>query len=201
MNLLRKIWNDPVGSNVIATFISSGLTMFGMSFFDMPQSNYWFGVIIVTIVLLFCFVLFKKYYHDDKAKEADEKLFLQILDEILPMDYMNDFYRCFDFGNPFLIERLKPINELIDKGKDPRFEFHDSRLEKKKKRLVEDMKLFETHLSPNIFTVASNDEFVQISPERAAEDYNIVLDVNRMATQVTNDYDDFYRVGKKIFKI
>jgi len=201
MNLLKKIWNDPVWSNVIAYIICNGITIPIMSIFNLSTSIYWIASIIVAIVMWRCFMRFKKHYYDDKAKEADKKLFVKIMEETLPISYMHGFFRNFDFGNPFPFERLKPISEVVSSTKDTRFEFLNPRLEKKKKRLFEDVKRFDHLLSPHIFSVPPNHDLFQISPFHIEEDPMLVPKINQMATQVTNDYDDFIRTGRKIFKI
>lgn len=151
---------------------------------------------------------------------ADQKLFNRIR-ELLPRDGVIRFMRSFDYGAAFQRDIHKDIWNFVSEFEypDPDNEFHDQNLEELLKILIPKITEFNgalgqftfperhnpdwnridkvTHLDYQLAAESNSDEKNKKLEERVQRNKQIRDNINTLAQEVCDAYDDFVRLGRK----
>jgi hypothetical protein len=208
MNILIKIWKDPVWSKVIATLIigAIGAAIGILKFLNLSKEWFVIALIGLIIILFLAFICFKCFfYYDESMLEADRKLFLKIKDELLPMSDMG-FLKKHNFRELFTLKDLEKIYEFEHFKDDPNFEFFNPKLEQLKKNLINDIGHFkEVLMTYSVSTDSHIDDCLQVPLdwlETDPDEYNSVIrEINQTADKICKNYDDIVKTGRKELKI
>jgi hypothetical protein len=207
MNIIKRIWNDPVVSKIIATII--------ISLIPTPFIQEWSWLVILLLLFVSLPIsLFlnkiKPYLYDDKAKAHDEELIKQIKVEILP--YEKTVY-CIKASNSSFdgYFNITPwfhyFSKFKEQCKNPTFSFINPKLERIKKNLLEAIANFietegryaHSSLNPN----HSTDMFIlkPTAEDNPKKHYEIVSEVNAAADRVCKEYESLIHTSKKILRV
>ena len=133
MNWMRKIWNDPVFSSLIA----AGLIALFTFLFDKYSSinflkkipNWGWAIVIILFVLLIIYAIFKKFEYNPNTIERERKTFNKITTERLRQHNI-DFMRQQDLRGGYRLEDIKPFFDFRDVKADPTYSFINPKLNK-----------------------------------------------------------------------
>ena len=224
MEKIKKIWNDPVGSKVIAALI---ITIFGLiyTYISSSVNNIDFGsalmkvlkfkielwlLLLLSIFTYFTFIVRKRFKKSDpnftynqETLALDRKIFQQIRNELLPQSGAISFLRYHSFGGSFPNKSIENLDEIEYKNKKSDFEFINPELEKIKEKLIEKISYFTTTIGGETWSLKSDrqsvpKEWQHEQPERFKR---VVNDLNSTAREICEIYDELIKKGRRILKI
>jgi hypothetical protein len=224
MNRLKKIWNDPVASSLIATgFVALGGVVwsaikstidkevdFKTAFCDFMsiKIELWyfliFSLLIILIIWLVRYFRTKTFIYDNDTLRIDKDLFLTIRNVILTQSGSIDFIRNNNFaGFSFSLSELVDLKRISSESKKSEFEFFNPKLEKHKIELVKLIDDFNEIIAYQTFVTDRGlqtvpPEWEQTQPERFRQ---VVNDINKLQDSICSNYDEFLKLGRKILKV
>lgn len=221
MNLLRKLWNDPVGASVIGSIIFMVLTSIGAALLKFLGGDSYIGALwkianfdvklwIFAIVVVCYFVLkglvakYGPFRYDSHSYENDKKIYDTIIKD-LSNDGVIYFLRTNNFaGFSFHLSSLEELDDFYHSYvNDPNFEFLHPKLEEMRQKLMGDIDEFEGLIAVNTFPGLREDlqtvppEWETKCPERF---WDAVNKIHESAKSICADYDMIVKYGKRVIK-
>lgn len=222
---IKKVWNDPVGSKVISSFVIflisavySAIRSYvdNIGFVDISLNIFglYVRLWIVVVVLILCLLLiglfakmtkFKQFHYDRHSYDCDKMLYDSFMNDLTPHGSI-DFLRTNNFaGFSFHLSSLKELDDFYHKyTNDPRIEFFHPELERIRLKMMTDIDHFKDLICINTFPGVS-DDLQTIPPEWEEENpkhfREVVNEIHNAANQVCADYDEFVKVGRKMIKL
>jgi len=219
--LIKKIWKDSVGSNLIASAL---LAIFSLIFsliksftdqidFKSAFIDFWtikielwliISLIILIVVATKIFKKNKQFKYVDGELELDKQLFIKIRDVLLPQDRTIGFLRHNNFaGFSFDTEMLNDIYEFENEKENPNFHFFHPELEQIKNEIMESVDKFTYVVAVDTLptlqgrqTVPEDWEIEQ--PERFDR---VVGELHNLSHKICDKYDILIRTGRSILKV
>ena len=172
---VKKIWNDPVWSKVIANGIIVALAFVLTIIWSMISAkqnqinfktafvNFWsykislWIVVVIAILLLIIYWGWKycglnKFVYDDETIKLDKAMFDKIRNELLPQEGTIGFLRHNNFaGFSFDLEKIDDLDNIEYEDRKSDFEFLNPDLEKIKIELINKISHFTSEISMNTF--------------------------------------------------
>jgi hypothetical protein len=220
MELLKKIWKDPVGSKIITaiiipiifficTFIYSQITNKSLNDVSLSILNYqlktWAILAIIFIVYLLRYTYIKwikrNFKYNVNTLTHDKELYDNIINKILPATGSISFIRTNNFaGFAFNLDNLDDIDNFYDKKDDPNYEFENPAIEAIRKKLLKNIDIFEDLIGFETFSTHNN--FQTVPPEWETNDperfWKVVNAIHDSTREICGHYDDLVRMGRKL---
>lgn len=222
---IKKIWNNPVWSNVIAhviiwTFITLGTVIWTFIKSNQNDINFITAFIeVMTIkislwITLLCIILLymaywtltnlkrNRFSYNENSMKIDRILFNKIRYELLPQNGAISFIRENNFaGFSFDIDRINDLRNIEHEGRMPDFEFLNPKLEKIKEELITHIANFSKLISHN--TYLTHNGLQTIPPEWEHEQpvkfRKIVNEIHNETSLICNKYDELIKTGRRVF--
>ena len=221
MNILKKLWNDPVGASVIGSIIFLVLasicaaiircygggnyieTLWRIANYDV---KFWIVILIVIAYFILKGIVTKyaSFRYDSHSYENDKKIYDTIL-KSLSNNGIIYFLRTNNFaGFSFRLSSLEELDNFyhsyID---DPNFEFLNPKLEEMRKKLMGDIDEFEGLIAENTFP-GTREDLQTVPPEWESKCPNhfwdVVNKIHNSAKNICSDYDMIVKYGKREIK-
>jgi len=209
-DVVKKIWNDPVGSAVIASIIYSVLTSIcawikslffnGKTFSANLRETiefpvFWgIGILLLAILAFKYFKIKRGFKYDEVSYKQDKELVEQIVTKDLPQSLINDCFRIYDFGEPFFMDKLKPLMNFEWTKRNSQYEFNNPILEKIKDNLLSSITSFKDYILAN---TTENEYGRLIISDVIRRDDNRFLTykkkIHRLADDICKYYDELMR--------
>jgi hypothetical protein len=216
--IAKKIWKDPVGGNLIASFllgISTLLYNFIVSQFDNASFkevfiDFWtFQIELWLVVLIFfafmmLFSLFRsKFKYDEDTLALDRALFNKIRNwegmEKLVMEIKSNGFS----SRPVKFNRIETMIDFSEESKKPDFHFFNPTLNQIKDKLVIELSNLDSVLTGNVYS--GNNNWVSIPSEWKYSQKDRMLkamkDVKAQEDIFTEVYQNFITKGRTILKV
>lgn len=157
---------------------------------------------ITTVIAIFGLLAGRYWGLHDRLRNHDMEVLKEIL-KTIPSDGTINFIRQHDFGDSFDLEETKELYDFIYLAERVEYQFVDSKLERMRLKLNEDVKVFNNYLSQHTWLISSNgsrrckmkDEEDFISD---AAYHTVRNRINGLADQVCQSYDSL--IGTAIKK-
>ncbi len=220
IKLIKKIWKDSVGSNLIATGILAIISLI-YSFvksitetidFKSAFISFWTFKIQLWIVIFLLIVLIvvrlvkakRQFRYENGELELDRQLYLKIREDLLPQNQTIGFLRHNNFaGFSFDDGMLDDIYKFESEKENPNFHFFHPELEQIKNELMDRIEKFTFIIAGETFptpqgrqTVPPEWEIKQ--PERFDK---VVNDLHTLKNEICSNYDDLITKGRNILKV
>ena len=104
---------------------------------------------------------------------------------LLPFDGVMSYVESKDFGSPFQLSRLEPLDEFAEKARDPSREFLDADLEGMRGKLIEAIGEFRYYMSTHTWPMSGSKyqaiprEWEDDQPKRFVETIDKLNDLSR----------------------
>jgi hypothetical protein len=216
--VIKNIWKDSVGGNLIATVLIAILTLLynfiisrykNISFKDV-FIDFWTFQIDLWIVLLFVvtiivlYNLFKsKFKYDEDTLALDRAFFNKIRNWEGMLDLVMEIKTNGFSSRPIKFDRIETIINFSEESRKPDFHFFNPLLNKLKERLIIEFENLDYVLNGNIYSgyndwmsIPSEWEYTQL--ERMQEAIDKIKKQEDIFTEV---YQNFINQGRKILKI
>ena len=212
-DFLRKVWNDPVGSTLIATLIIALLTALyslvqsyleNKSFTDVLLTIWsikisaWKVVVLVVLIVLILRRRPDSFSYDQDSLRVDSELFQRIRLQLLPESGTIGFIKNHDFGANFQLDRLNDLHRFFPGVNMADCEFLNPELESLKLDLVRSLINFSDFAANNTFDVGRDFQGV---PKDLPNNIEIIKTLNVLSRNAGQKYTEFIRTGRKILKI
>ena len=169
----------------------------------------WFYILTIFLIVILLIAVFKVWSkrtiikYDSESIKVDRQLFNKIHEEMLRQDGTIYWLRSQHFGSAFLDKYMHPLIAFEHESFKSNFEFLNPKLESLKNKLVNNIKEFNESLTSNTFGHGKNGQ--SVPPEwryEQKERYEkAVEELNKLADDICNNYDNFIRTGRKILKV
>lgn len=219
MKLLKKIWNDPVGSKVIAAliiFIFSVIwTVYSASHNNIDIwtafLNFWTYSISLWIIALVSILLIslnliisRQFKYTEETLILDKQVYEDIKVNLLPQNGSISFLRSNNFaGFSFNINNLNDVVNFENALSNSTFYFLNPRLEKIKTELAVKISHFNTLIAFNTFVTPNG--FQTVPPEWETNQperfWEVVNDLHSTTNDLCRIYDELIKTGRTILKI
>jgi len=215
MKLFKRIWNDPVGSKVIAAgiifiistiYISVESLYKNKSFSEVMSEllNLKLDIKTILIALIILFILYIVIYYisgfkySESTKKSDIDLFNTIRNNILDYENTIHFLREFNFRGRFNLRSLDGIDDFMEACERTDFKFVNPKLEKIKEKLRAEIVKFSGIVAIKTFS----DNGMQGVPrewelQRPSEFNTVINDLNNAATKICQLYDKLIINGRR----
>lgn len=211
MATLKKIWNDSVGSNIIANiivYILSYLVAILYNYYNEKELNFGGLFILSLIIFSLAFILCNMakiivgYRYKEGQIELDRALFAKIKNIYLPENGTIAFLRQFDFRGSFLLDSIKDLEKYSSNESHADFEFLHPKLDKLNKELLTNILAMQEIIA--LQTWNNND--VQAVPREWRESQptrfqQVTTDLNNLANKIVAVYDLLIKNGRRILTI
>jgi hypothetical protein len=137
--------------------------------------------------------------YTSSSREQDAATYRWIV-SLLPYEGVMDYVDYHDFGNPFKLDRLNPLDEFVQKSQNPSIEFLDADLEGMRVELVERIRIFAQCVGMNTWPMESRDwqavprEWEDQQPRRFIE---VIKKLNDLSRDVVTAYKALIREARR----
>lgn len=155
---------------------------------------------LVTALVLLGTYLGLEISDQKKISNPDKELFEKFLVELQPDGPTINFLRHQDIGAPFESNELNELDNFIRHWDDASHEFHNKKLDKKRRELYDKIKIFLSKLSLKVFP-SHHEGWLTMDIEDMEMDKKKIQardELNEMATKVHYIYQDLVRIGRKM---
>lgn len=208
---LKKIWTDPVFSKVIGQGIIVILGLLIIFFYQefiyllMMDIKLWLVLsVILGLLISYLSIFLFRFRYSEKTRDLDTKLFERIRNELLTQDDIMEVRNNGFSSNPFETTRIRFIRAFIEENQKSDFTFFNPKLEQKKGDMSEALRKLNIKLATYIFGTG-NPGWVSIPREWEINDPDrldeAIEEITICENAVTESYDNFIRVGRKILKV
>jgi hypothetical protein len=223
IRLLKKIWKDSVGGNLISALLLALLSVLYNLFLSLTSDinfvtaftdfwnhkiKLWEAVCVLLVVLISIRLIQKirikkndKFKNDNDTLNLDKELYKKISNKFLTQEMVLDLRNQTFSSNSFPIEKLDWIHYIIEENKKSDFEFYHPDIDVHKNRMIAEIENFESVLGSNIFG-AGQSGWVGIprewERERFFEAANKISDCEKAISQ---EYDNFVKACRNILKV
>ena len=229
MKLLKKIWKDPVGSNIIADIIKiillTLLTIIWSSIdaqlknidFKTAWINFWTLKIelwIIFVGIIFFLIIYwlnkrfksKKFRYNENTLKLDRELFNKIREELLPQNTVIYFLRHKNFaGWSFDLDYIEYLHKFEDENENPDFSFFHPTLENLKSELFNKISHFTEIIAYHTFPTKTGKNINEVPSEWADEQperyQKVVSDLHKTKDEICSKYDELIKTGRELLQI
>jgi len=217
-NLFKRIWTDPVWSKVIsAILIAIGTAIFisiksyyqDKSFnevlneiLDLQFDLKTILLIVILLVVIYLLISAFRFKYSDSTKQSDIDLFNIIRNTYLDQDNTIRFLREFNFRGAFDTERIRGLDDFIDKCRNSDFKFHNPRLEKLKIQIQKEGEVLQEIVAIKTFPEGRLNRVPREWEQNNKEEFNEAINgMNNAANKIVGIYDKFILKGRKELEI
>lgn len=216
--VIKNIWKDSVGGNLIATVLIAILTLLynfivsrykNISFkevfieFWTYQIDLWLVLLfILTIVVLYSLIK-SKFKYDEETLALDRAFFNQIRNWEGMVDLVLEIKSNGFSSRPVKFERIETMISIREESEKPDFHFFNPVLNKIKTRLLIELENLDSVLTGSIYgdnngwlSIPSEWEFSQRERMLKAE-----IEIKKQEDIFTEVYQNFITQGRKILKV
>lgn len=216
--VIKNIWKDSVGGNLIATVLIAILTLlynFIVSRYKNVSFNevfieFWTYQIDLWIVLLFILTIIvlysltkSKFKYDEETLALDRAFFNQIRNWEGMVDLVLEIKSNGFSSRPVKFERIETMTSIREESKKPDFHFFNPVLNKIKARLLIEFENLDSVLTGNIYgdhngwlSIPSEWEYSQRERMLKAK-----IEIKKQEDIFTEVYQNFITQGRKILKV
>lgn len=219
--IIKKIWNDSVGSKIISAILIYLFTLgynllksiVSRTSFVEEFKSFWHTKIELWLMVLFVFTIylivivsrkFKKnesFKYEQETLELDRRLFNKIRNELITNKSIECFRSNRFSSGRFEDNKLDFIYDTIELSRNPDFEFFHPELEIVKKELISSLKKFDESTFNNIFS-GKPIGWLSIPKDWDEERYFAAVEViSKGEEDICKKYDSFIKTGRRILKI
>lgn len=156
---------------------------------------------LVTVIGLIASYLGLEITDHRKISNHDKEVFEKLLAELPPDGRGMNFLKHQDIGASFESNSLNELDNFIHHWDDAMHEFHNKKMEEKRKELYQKITCFQNKLCLNVF--ASNQRgclTMDLEDMKMDRDkLNTRDELNDMATEVYEIYQELVRIGRKLY--
>jgi hypothetical protein len=119
---------------------------------------------------------------------------------LLPFDGVMSYVQSKDFGAPFQLSKLEPLDEFAEKARDPSREFLDADLEGMRRKLIDAVAEFRCYMSTHTWPMSESEyqaiprEWEDDQPDRFVKTIDKLNDLSRA---VTTSYTELVREARR----
>lgn len=186
-------------TNRIAKLINLILLLFATAWFS--RSLDW-EPLLAVLGLFATLITLELKGPEEKQDSPDRQLFQAFL-ELLPSNGDIEFIACWSLSQPFTLDQLANLRRFAEQWDLPEYEFHDKKLEQKRKELLNLTRQFLKPAAMNTFRepepnphdwyrIPPDWEITQ--PERYKQAKN---ELDNLADQVVEAHQDFIRTARR----
>lgn len=216
--VIRNIWKDSVGGNLIATVLIAILTLlynfiisryknisFKEVFIDFwtYQIDLWIVLLFILITIVLYSLIKSKFKYDEETLALDRAFFYQIRNWEGMVDLVLEIKSHGFSSRPVKFERIETMISIQEESKKPDFHFSNPVLNKIKARLLIEFENLDSVLTGNIYSthngwisIPSEWEYTQRERMLKAES-----DIKKQEDIFTEVYQNFITQGRKILKV
>lgn len=216
--VVKNIWKDTVGSNLIATVIIALLTLL-FNFIVSRYKNisfkevfidFWTYQIDLWVVLVFFLTIIiiyrlrkSSFKYDEETLALDRTLFNQIRNWDGMVDFVLEIKSHGFSSRPVKFERIETMISIQEESEKPDFYFFNPVLNKIKTRLLIEFDNLNSVLDGNIY--GANNGWLSIPSEwefsQRERMLNAKNDIRKQEVIFTEVYQNFITQGRKILKV
>lgn len=216
--VIKNIWKDSVGGNLIATLIIALLTLlynfiisryknisFKEVFIDFwtYQIDLWIVLLFILTIIVLYSLIKSKFKYDEETLALDRAFFNQIRNWEGMVDLVLEIKTNGFSGRPVKMERIETMISIREESEKPDFHFFNPVLNKIKARLLIEFENLDSVLSGNIF--GANNGWVSIPSEWEYDQRERMLkaqsEIKKQEDIFTEVYQNFITQGRKILKV
>lgn len=216
--VIKNIWKDTVGANLIIALIFALLTLLynfiifrykSISFKEV-FIDFWTYQIDLWIILFFSLTLIvlynlikSKFKYDEETLALDRAFFIQIRNWKGMVDLVVEIKTHGFSSRPVEMERIDTMNSILEESEKPDFHFFNPELNKIKARLLIEFGNLDSVLSGNIY--GANNGWMSIPSEWEYDQRERMLkaerEIKKQEDSFTEVYQNFITQGRKILKV
>ncbi len=220
---LKKLWKDPVWSQVISVLIIAILTLLYNYLSSLINKtnlkgeflSFWLLKIplwLIATFLLICFIVVRfilyftrnrPFNYDSETLALDRATFEKIRTSILPQEYITYIKQVGFAQSSFHHDRLLNLYKILEEDQKADFHFLNPKLEYAKKNLVLEIESFHSITSRYIF--GAGDSRLSIPPEWTIEQPQRFKEaVSKISVQenvIAQKHDEFIKFCRATLKI
>jgi hypothetical protein len=216
--VIKNIWKDSVGGNLIATVLIAILTLlynfivsryknisFKEVFIDFwtYQIDLWIVLLLILTIIVLYSLTKSKFKYDEETLALDRAFFNQIRNWEGMVDLVLEIKSNGFSSRPVKFERIETMINIMEESKKPDFHFFNPVLNKIKARLLIELETLDSVLTGNIYekhngwmSIPSEWEYSQRERMLKAES-----DIKKQEDNFTEVYQNFITQGRKILKV
>jgi hypothetical protein len=198
MNWIKKIWNDPVLSSLIATTILALLTFLldrysSTKFLERIPDWGWAIVVIVSMILI-AFAVFKKFEYNPNTIERERKTFDKLTNSRL-QQYNIDFMRQQNLRSGYTLEDIQPFYNFRSVKTDPTYKFINPKLNRIANKLFDNIIKVVDIITQN--STAGHNNVIRLG-DRIRNDKNEMDELHSYAENIVKYYDKLVKESYKL---
>jgi hypothetical protein len=222
MKKSSDFWKDPVWSKVIAAGVIAVITalisliksLLNQTDFQSSLFSIWSVRIELWKIIIFIFLFYAIYYsyleiknkrnifhYDRKTLLLDTQTFEIIRTELIPFQTIADLKSNTFSSNSFEVEKLDFIYNILNKNKDPNFEFINPALERDKAELINAVDRLDNILTSSIFGTGYSN-WVSIPKEWDYDQFhNAAKAIELEENNVSEKIEQIIKHGRRALKV
>jgi hypothetical protein len=223
---IKKIWNDPVGSKLIAGGIMGLISLIYLtkislvndeSFIENAKQflnikitilNIIFGIFTFLVIWIIIIKVKKRnkkeeFIYNESHKVLDFELYNRIKNQLLPLNGSIAFIRQNNFsGFSFRVDSLNDLHEFEYEFEKPDFEFIDSEMESVFEKIKHHTATFTSLVGDNTWNTRNpNIHTNSVPPEWELEQperfWDVVNKIHSEAQSICSNYDELIKLGRR----
>lgn len=216
--VIKNIWKDSVGGNLIATALIAILTLlynfivsryknisFKEVFIDFwtYQIDLWIVLLLILTIVVLYSITKSKFKYDEETLALDRAFFNQIRNWEGMVDLVLEIKSNGFSSRPVKFEKIETLISIQEESKKPDFHFFNPVLNKIKDRLLIEFENLDSVLTGNIYgdnngwlSIPSEWEYSQRERMLKAE-----IEIKKQEDIFTEVYQNFITQGRKILKV
>ncbi len=216
--IVKNIWKDTVGSNLIATVIIALLTLlfnfivsryknisFEEVFIDFwtYQINLWVVLLFILTIIILYRLRKSSFKYDEETLALDRILFNQIRNWEGMVDLVREVKTHGFSSRPVEFDIIETIISIREESEKPDFHFFNPVLNKIKTRLLIEFDNLDSVLNGNIY--GNNNGWLSIPSEWEYSQHDrmqkAISDIKKQEDIFTEVYQNFITQGRKILRV
>lgn len=186
-------------ANRIAKLINLILLLFATAWFS--RSPDWEP--LLAMLALFATLITLEFQEPEERQDSPDHQLFQAFLELLPSDGDIEFIARWSLSQPFALDRLANLRRFAEKWGLPEYQFHDKKLEGRRKELLNLTRKFLESAAINTFRDPEPnphdwyripDDWEITQPERYKQAKN---ELDNLADQVFEAHQDFIRTARR----
>ncbi|MBW8333136.1 MAG: hypothetical protein K0M40_14015 [Prolixibacteraceae bacterium] len=216
--VIKNIWKDSVGGNLIATVLIAILTLlynyivsryksisFKEVFIDFwtYQIDLWIVLLFILTIIVLYSLIKSKFNYDEETLDLDRAFFNKIRNWEGMLDLVLEIKTNGFSSRPVKFERIETMTSIRKESEKPDFHFFNPVLNKIKTRLLIEFENLDSVLLGNIYgdhngwlSIPSEWEYSQRERMLKAE-----IEIKKQEDIFTEVYQNFITQGRKILKV
>lgn len=216
--VIKNIWKDSVGGNLIATVLIAVLTLlynfivsryknisFKEVFIDFwtYQIDLWIVLLLILTIIVLYSLTKSKFKYDEETLALDRAFFNQIRNWEGMVDLVLEIKAHGFSGSSVKMELVETMISIREESEKPDFHFFNPVLNKIKARLLIEFENLDSVLTGNVYV--GNNGWMSIPSEWEYSQRERMLkaksDIKKQEDIFTEVYQNFITQGRKILKV